>query len=181
MWFVPAELGPETGLAFTFVYIYIWILLSLKLISETGKAPSKCNERTLKSRFFFRHLADRRPENTVLGTLSWCGLSNCLTQTDSSQLKVFKELDQAYSSKVIHSSERIKVPFIIMLLCTEDLKSYQVNKINSIRSMAQGEALVFTPKISIFFLSPPLSEHVSDLCFGFGFRSSQSFFSFFFF
>lgn len=159
----------------------MWILLSLKLINETGKVPSNCNERTLKSRFFFRHLADRRPENTVLGTLSWCGLSNCFTQMDSSQLKVFKELDQAYSSKVIHSSECIKVPFIIMLLCTEDLKSYQVHKINSIRSTAQGEALVFTPKSSIFFLSPPLSECVSDLYFGFGFRSFTIFFFFLFF
>lgn len=39
-------------------------------------------------------------------------------QMDYSQLKVCKDLDWAYSWKLIHSTEGVRAVFIIMLLCT---------------------------------------------------------------
>lgn len=74
-------------------------------------------------------------------------ITSIYIQMDYSQLKVRKDLDQAYCSKLIHSTEGVRAVFIVMLLCTMDLNSYQRTKRTCIRGMAQGDTLVFTPKI----------------------------------
>lgn len=74
-----------------------------------------------------------------------------------------KDLDQAYCSKLFHSTEGLRAVFIVMLPCTMGPNSYQGTKKACIRGMTQGDALVFSSKIWILLLSPSLPEHFYGL------------------